>query len=278
MFADIQGDDPIPDLSLLAKRMDHPDAVVLGVFESDGTGGGRSVSRRVDPVDMLLAIAEILQDECSETSGGWGQARPPCPHHPHPAAPPPTTEKRGGFASGATSGCTGSAAARCSRPPRRRFDAGNVATVRGGHDHLRPLPEASVPRSPPCTNKRDSGSACRHAYTVAVIVPLAGARSRDFLTALVRHRRRSGGSTARSGCSASAPRLGLRAGPSWQRRAVIRPSFYTYRCRCARVAIANVGGAIGGAGVWLVDRGLRSRAVGRRGACLARRRARSRTR
>ena len=87
VFADIQGDDPIPDLSLLAKRMDHPDAVVLGVFESDGTGGGRSVSRRVDPVDMLLAIAEILQDECSETSGGWGQARPPCPHHPHPARP-----------------------------------------------------------------------------------------------------------------------------------------------------------------------------------------------
>ena len=71
--------------------------------------------------------------------------------------------------------------------------------------------------------------------------------------------------------------IGLRAAPSWQRRAVIRPSFYAYRCRC-RVAIANLGAAIGGAGVSLVDRGLRSQAAGRRGACLARGRARSRAR
>lgn len=86
VFADIQGDDPIPDLSLLAKGMVHPDAVVLGVFESDGPGGGRSVSRLADPVDMLLETAEILQDECSERSGGWGQARP-LPLSPPPGAP-----------------------------------------------------------------------------------------------------------------------------------------------------------------------------------------------
>jgi hypothetical protein len=74
-------------------------------------------------------------------------------------------------------------------------------------------------------------------------------------TAVVRHRRRSGGSTARSGCSASAPRLGLRAGPSWQRRAVIRPSICTYRCRCARVAIANVRRrVVGGSGASVSSR------------------------
>jgi hypothetical protein len=87
VFADIQGDDPLPDLRLLAQGMDHPDAVVLGVFEPDGTGGGRSVSRGGDPVEMIVAIAEILQDECAERSSGWGQARPPCPYHPHPARP-----------------------------------------------------------------------------------------------------------------------------------------------------------------------------------------------
>jgi hypothetical protein len=87
VFADVQGDDPIPDLCLLAKETDHPDAVVLGVFEPDGTGGGRSVSRLAGPVEMMLEIAEILQDESAERSGGWGQARPSCPYHPHPARP-----------------------------------------------------------------------------------------------------------------------------------------------------------------------------------------------
>jgi hypothetical protein len=62
VLADIQGDDPIPDLCLRAKGTDHPDAVVLGVFEPNGTGGGRSVSRSADPVEML-EIAEILLDE-----------------------------------------------------------------------------------------------------------------------------------------------------------------------------------------------------------------------
>lgn len=87
VFADIQGDDPIPDLCLLAKETDHPEAMVLGVSEPNGTGGGRSVSRLAGPVAMMLEIAEIVQGECAELSGGWGQARPPCPYHPHPARP-----------------------------------------------------------------------------------------------------------------------------------------------------------------------------------------------
>ena len=97
--------------------------------------------------------------------------------------------------------------------------------------------------------------------------------------ALVSHRRRSGGSTARSGRRVSVPQLGLRAGPQ----------LAVPRCHStvvlhlppplrARVAIATVGGASGGAGGWLVDRKLRSRPVGSRGACLARGHARSRTR
>lgn len=60
-------------------------------------------------------------------------------------APPPTEEKHGGCASGAASGYTGSAGARCSRPPGRPFDAGNAAAVRGGHDQLRRSREARRP-------------------------------------------------------------------------------------------------------------------------------------
>src|ERR1700722_3270238 len=87
VFADIQGDDPISNLRLLATKTGHPDGAILGVLEPDGTGGGRSVSRHADPIEMILEIAEILQDECAERSGGWGQPRPPCPYHPHPARP-----------------------------------------------------------------------------------------------------------------------------------------------------------------------------------------------
>jgi hypothetical protein len=83
VFADMQGDDPIPGLCVLALGIDESDAVLLGVFEPDGTGGGGSVGFGVsplpDPLQMILAIAEILQEECAETASGWGQARPPCP-------------------------------------------------------------------------------------------------------------------------------------------------------------------------------------------------------
>ena len=91
VFADMQGDDPIPGLCVLALGIDESDAVLLGVFEPDGAGGGGSVgfgvSPLTDPLQMILAIAEILQEECAETASGWGQARPPCPYHVHPARP-----------------------------------------------------------------------------------------------------------------------------------------------------------------------------------------------
>jgi hypothetical protein len=91
VFADIQGNDPIPDLRVLAMEIDQSDGMLLGVFEPDGTGGGGSVgvgvSSVIDSLQMILTIAEVLQEECAETASGWGQARPPCPYHPHPARP-----------------------------------------------------------------------------------------------------------------------------------------------------------------------------------------------
>jgi hypothetical protein len=35
---------------------------------------------------LLRAVADWLQDYLSETRAGWGQARPACPGHPHPAS------------------------------------------------------------------------------------------------------------------------------------------------------------------------------------------------
>ena len=84
---DLQRGEPVPGLTLRANEEDGMDGPVLGLFEPDGSGGGRLVSRSLDPLDLLLCVAEILQDELMETSVAWGQSRPPCPHHPHPARP-----------------------------------------------------------------------------------------------------------------------------------------------------------------------------------------------
>jgi hypothetical protein len=87
VLADLQGSDPIPDVSLYATPDANLDGVVLGLFER-GSGGGRFVRRSVESTaELLVEVAEILQDELSETAGGWGQSRPRCPYHPHPARP-----------------------------------------------------------------------------------------------------------------------------------------------------------------------------------------------
>jgi len=71
---------------LYARRVEDLDGVVLGLLEGRH-GGGRFVSRSLEPIELLEEIADILQDELAETAGGWGQSRPPCPYHPHPARP-----------------------------------------------------------------------------------------------------------------------------------------------------------------------------------------------
>jgi hypothetical protein len=86
VLADLQGADPIPNLALYAAPDEDLDGVVLGLFEGR-RGGGRLVTRSLEPVELLCEIADILQDELAETAGGWGESRPPCPYHPRPARP-----------------------------------------------------------------------------------------------------------------------------------------------------------------------------------------------
>lgn len=54
---------------------------------AEGAGGGNFVPRGLTGAELLARVAEILQEDLAETEVGWGQARPPCPHHPHPARP-----------------------------------------------------------------------------------------------------------------------------------------------------------------------------------------------
>lgn len=36
---------------------------------------------------LVAWVAEILQEDLAETEVAWGQSRPPCPCHLHPARP-----------------------------------------------------------------------------------------------------------------------------------------------------------------------------------------------
>ncbi len=107
-MADLQGAVPIPGLVAAAFLVDDMDGVSLAVIEpgrSTGPlprlpeadelepepagipGGGNFVSRGLSGPGLVAWVAEVLQEDLAETDVAWGQARPPCPHHPHPARP-----------------------------------------------------------------------------------------------------------------------------------------------------------------------------------------------
>jgi hypothetical protein len=55
--------------------------------EPDGGRFGFGVETDASEPDLLIALAEGLQENVSETREAWGQARPACPGHTHPAVP-----------------------------------------------------------------------------------------------------------------------------------------------------------------------------------------------
>jgi hypothetical protein len=102
---DLQGAQPIAGVTIVATRIDI-NGLSLGIVDGAGLeerppqldddldpdadtqyGGGNWVPRTLIGPELLALVAEILQEDLAETFQGWGQARPPCPHHPHPARP-----------------------------------------------------------------------------------------------------------------------------------------------------------------------------------------------
>lgn len=106
VLQDLQGAQSIVDLTVVATRIADLNGLSLGILESSGYepplpqlvddldpdqdtqyGGGNWVPRSLAGPGLLVLVADILQEDLAETAQGWAQARPPCPHHPHPARP-----------------------------------------------------------------------------------------------------------------------------------------------------------------------------------------------
>jgi hypothetical protein len=79
---DLQGDDPIA-LEVIGYEPER--LFVRERGEADSTG--LWVPEGEDMEDLVVALADQLQEQVfPETRGAWGQARPACPGHAHPAA------------------------------------------------------------------------------------------------------------------------------------------------------------------------------------------------
>jgi hypothetical protein len=102
---DLQAPEPIAGLQIVASPLAGVNGLTLGVVEASAVTkelvqlpddldpdqpteyGGNWVPRSLTGPDLLVLIADILQEDLAETGVAWGQARPPCPNHPHPARP-----------------------------------------------------------------------------------------------------------------------------------------------------------------------------------------------
>jgi hypothetical protein len=95
---DIQADQRLFGLRLVAIEGDAPGTFGVGVYEPEGGSVGASSSEMLDPTtprtEALVTLAQALQQKCAETRMGWGQSRPRCPYHSHPLR----AESRGGGA------------------------------------------------------------------------------------------------------------------------------------------------------------------------------------
>jgi hypothetical protein len=103
VLKDLQGASPIAGLQVVVSPIPDLNGLTIGVqrFE-EGTvlrqmtddldphtpteyGGGNWVPRTVTGSVLLAHLADILQEDLAESSSAWGESRPPCPYHPHPA-------------------------------------------------------------------------------------------------------------------------------------------------------------------------------------------------
>jgi hypothetical protein len=86
VVGDIQGAKPLPiGLSYLASSEDSKLGTVVVRVGSDVYGFG--VDRTASSPELIFALAEGIQEHLSETALAWGEARPVCGTHRHPASP-----------------------------------------------------------------------------------------------------------------------------------------------------------------------------------------------
>jgi hypothetical protein len=78
------------DIPLRVSYVADPDLAGWGIisFEApDGKRFGFGVSSDEPEVTLLVSLASGLQENIPEIASAWGQARPRCPGHTHPASP-----------------------------------------------------------------------------------------------------------------------------------------------------------------------------------------------
>lgn len=86
VLADVQGVDPLP-ISLgygRDTRVPTLGTVIVALGEEQY---GFQVDCAASEAEQVYIVAEGVQADLSETGLAWGQARPACPGHPHPAIP-----------------------------------------------------------------------------------------------------------------------------------------------------------------------------------------------
>lgn len=71
----------------LAQRPPRQPAPRVVIVTIDGTKYGFGVDPESSPTELILSLAEGIQEHLAESSVAWGQARPRCPWHPHPLEP-----------------------------------------------------------------------------------------------------------------------------------------------------------------------------------------------
>jgi hypothetical protein len=86
VLADMQHPAPLQlEAGYLADN--EPGGGIVLVQPNDDSSYGFGIDLAANETDLLIAIADGVSEHISETPEGWGQARPPCPGHPHPAEP-----------------------------------------------------------------------------------------------------------------------------------------------------------------------------------------------
>jgi hypothetical protein len=85
-LADLQQPAPVP-LEIVRYQPDDADARfgLLVVRFADGTGLGFGVTADGDRADLVANVADQLQEAFCQEPDAWGEARPVCPGHTHPA-------------------------------------------------------------------------------------------------------------------------------------------------------------------------------------------------